>query len=117
MSLCLGGDGGDGNSGEDSAPKVGVGGIIVGSKGGACARDPEEAVSNRIGWLKGCVLSWLEDKVSEVKLRSDLSELLVSWPEKKDLPLSEERCRTASKGSVGCQISSISVPDGCRTDG
>jgi hypothetical protein len=64
-----------------------MGGIIVDSKDGAGARDPEEAVSNCNGWLKGCVLSWLDDTVSEVKLRSDLSELLVSWPAKRIFPL------------------------------
>lgn len=64
-----------------------MGGIIVGSKDGAGARDPGEATSNRNGWLKGCVLSWLEDKVSEVRLHSDLSELLVSWPGKRIFPL------------------------------
>lgn len=64
-----------------------MGGIIVGSKDGAGARDPEEAASNRNGWLKGCVLSWLDGTVSEVKLRSDLSELLVSWPAKRIFPL------------------------------
>lgn len=66
-----------------------MGGIIVGSKDGAGARDPEEAVSNGNGngWLKGCGLSWLDGKASEVKLRSDLSELLVSWPAKRIFPL------------------------------
>lgn len=64
-----------------------MGGIIVDSKDGAGARDPEEAVSIGNGWLNGCVLSWLDGKASEVKLRSDLSELLDSWPAKRIFPL------------------------------
>lgn len=64
-----------------------MGGITVGSKDGAGARDPEGEESNRNGWLKGCVLSWLDDKVSDVKPCSDLSELLVSWPAKRIFPL------------------------------